>query len=39
VGLTHREIFEQYLSLVQIFRLRDGRIARLRDYFAEPARG
>ncbi|MCU7722611.1 nuclear transport factor 2 family protein [Actinoplanes sp. KI2] len=24
------------MSLVQIFRLRDGRIARLRDYFAEP---
>ena len=25
------------MSLVQIFRLRDGRIALLRDYFAEPA--
>jgi ketosteroid isomerase-like protein len=24
------------MSLVQSFRLRDGRIARLRDYFAEP---
>ncbi|GAA4974003.1 nuclear transport factor 2 family protein [Actinoplanes utahensis] len=24
------------MSLVQIFRLRDGRIAKLRDYFAEP---
>jgi ketosteroid isomerase-like protein len=24
------------MSLVQIFRLRDGRIALLRDYFAEP---
>ncbi|MEV6494095.1 nuclear transport factor 2 family protein [Actinoplanes sp. NPDC051633] len=24
------------MSLVQIFRLRDGQIARLRDYFAEP---
>lgn len=27
------------MSLVQIFRLRDGRIAMLRDYFAEPAAG
>ena len=26
------------MSLVQIFRLRDGRIARLRDYFSEPVR-
>jgi len=26
------------MSLVQIFRLRDGRIARLRDYFSEPER-
>jgi len=25
------------MSLVQIFRLRDGRVARLRDYFTEPA--
>ncbi|GAB1642038.1 nuclear transport factor 2 family protein [Krasilnikovia sp. MM14-A1259] len=25
------------MSLVQIFRLRDGRIASLRDYFAPPA--
>jgi ketosteroid isomerase-like protein len=24
------------MSLVQIFRLRDGQIARLRDYFSEP---
>jgi hypothetical protein len=24
------------MSLVQIFRLRDGRIATLRDYFTEP---
>lgn len=27
------------MSLVQIFRVRDGRIAKLRDYFAEPAGG
>ncbi|GIE74715.1 hypothetical protein Aph02nite_06650 [Actinoplanes philippinensis] len=25
------------MSLVQIFRVRDGRIVRLRDYFADPA--
>ena len=39
VAFDHSDGEPTTMSLVQIFRLRDGRIARLRDYFAEPARG
>jgi ketosteroid isomerase-like protein len=36
VALDHPDGRTTTMSLVQIFRLRDGRIAMLRDYFAEP---
>ena len=39
VAFDHPDGEPTTMSLVQIFRLRDGRIARLRDYFVEPERG
>lgn len=36
-GLTEPDGRQTTMSLVQIFRVRDGRIASLRDYFAAPA--
>jgi ketosteroid isomerase-like protein len=39
VALDEADGRQTTMSLVQIFRLRDGRIAMLRDYFAEPPSG
>jgi len=38
VAFDHADGRRTTMSLVQIFRLRNGQIAMLRDYFSEPAR-